>query len=62
MITPFLWLDGQAGETAKFYTSIFKNSKIISLSPLTTRLCGGHTAANRNPTEPPNPNQNRRIR
>jgi predicted 3-demethylubiquinone-9 3-methyltransferase (glyoxalase superfamily) len=27
-ITPFLWLDDQAEEAAKFYTSIFKNSKI----------------------------------
>ena len=28
-ITPFLWFDGQAGEAAKFYTSIFKKSKIL---------------------------------
>lgn len=27
-ITPFLWFDTQAEEAAKFYTSIFKNSKI----------------------------------
>ena len=27
-ITPFLWFDGQAEQAAKFYTSIFKNSKI----------------------------------
>jgi predicted 3-demethylubiquinone-9 3-methyltransferase (glyoxalase superfamily) len=27
-ITPFLWFNGQAEEAAKFYTSIFKNSKI----------------------------------
>lgn len=27
-ITPFLWFDNQAEEAAKFYTSIFKNSKI----------------------------------
>jgi predicted 3-demethylubiquinone-9 3-methyltransferase (glyoxalase superfamily) len=31
-ITPFLWYDSQAEEAAKFYTSIFKNSKIGSLS------------------------------
>ena len=31
-ITPFLWFDTQAGEAAKFYTSIFKNSKILSIS------------------------------
>ncbi len=33
-ITPFLWFDGKAGEAAKFYTSIFKNSKIESVSPM----------------------------
>jgi predicted 3-demethylubiquinone-9 3-methyltransferase (glyoxalase superfamily) len=27
-ITPFLWFDHQAEEAAKFYASIFKNSKI----------------------------------
>jgi len=27
-ITPFLWFDDKAEEAAKFYTSIFKNSKI----------------------------------
>jgi predicted 3-demethylubiquinone-9 3-methyltransferase (glyoxalase superfamily) len=27
-ITPFLWFDSQAEEAAKFYTSVFKNSKI----------------------------------
>lgn len=27
-ITPFLWFDTEAEEAAKFYTSIFKNSKI----------------------------------
>ena len=27
-ITPFLWFDGQAEEAAKFYTSVFKNSKV----------------------------------
>jgi predicted 3-demethylubiquinone-9 3-methyltransferase (glyoxalase superfamily) len=27
-ITPFLWFDGNAEEAVKFYTSIFKNSKI----------------------------------
>ena len=33
-ITPFLWFDGQAEAAAKFYTSIFKNSKILSVSPM----------------------------
>ena len=27
-ITPFLWFDGQAEEAARFYVSIFKNSKL----------------------------------
>jgi len=27
-ITPFLWFDDQAEEAAKFYTSVFKDSKI----------------------------------
>ncbi|MGB2870180.1 MAG: VOC family protein [Bacteroidota bacterium] len=27
-ITPFLWFDNQAEEAAKFYTSVFKNSRI----------------------------------
>jgi predicted 3-demethylubiquinone-9 3-methyltransferase (glyoxalase superfamily) len=33
-ITPFLWFDNNAQEAAKFYVSIFKNSKIIQLSPM----------------------------
>lgn len=32
-ITPFLWFDGKAGEAANFYTSIFKNSNILSTMP-----------------------------
>jgi predicted 3-demethylubiquinone-9 3-methyltransferase (glyoxalase superfamily) len=31
-ITPFLWFNDQAEEAANFYTSIFKNSKIESIS------------------------------
>jgi len=31
-ITPFLWFDDQAEEAAKFYTSIFKNSKIDKIT------------------------------
>jgi len=31
-ITPFLWFDSQAEEAVMFYTSIFKNSKIGSVS------------------------------
>ena len=30
-ITPFLWFDGKAEEAANFYTSIFKNSKIVDV-------------------------------
>ena len=29
-ITTFLWFDHQAKEAARFHTSIFKNSKVIS--------------------------------
>jgi len=31
-ITPFLWFDNQAEEAVKFYTSIFKNSKIKKIA------------------------------
>jgi predicted 3-demethylubiquinone-9 3-methyltransferase (glyoxalase superfamily) len=31
-ITPFLWFDHDAEEAAKFYTSIFNNSKIIDVA------------------------------
>ena len=31
-ITPFLWFDGKAEEAMNFYVSIFKNSKILSLT------------------------------
>ncbi len=31
-ITPFLWFNGQAEEAAKFYVSIFKNSKVGRVS------------------------------
>jgi predicted 3-demethylubiquinone-9 3-methyltransferase (glyoxalase superfamily) len=33
-ITTFLWFDGQAAEAAKFYCSLFKNSKILGESPM----------------------------
>ena len=32
-ITPCLWFDHQAEEAAKFYASIFKNSKIGNMTP-----------------------------
>ncbi len=31
-ITPFLWFDNNAEAAAQFYTSIFKNSKILNVS------------------------------
>jgi predicted 3-demethylubiquinone-9 3-methyltransferase (glyoxalase superfamily) len=31
-ITPFLWFDNNAEEAANFYVSIFKNSKVLSVS------------------------------
>jgi len=31
-IKPFLWFDSQAGEAAEFYVSVFKNSKITTIS------------------------------
>jgi len=31
-ITPFLWFDGKAEEAMNFYTSIFRNSKIGSVT------------------------------
>ena len=31
-ITPFLWFDGKAEEAMNFYVSIFKNSKILSVT------------------------------
>jgi predicted 3-demethylubiquinone-9 3-methyltransferase (glyoxalase superfamily) len=31
-ITPFLWFNGQAEDAARFYTGVFKNSKITGLN------------------------------
>ncbi len=31
-ITPFLWFDDKAEEAAKFYVSLFKNSKIVGVT------------------------------
>ncbi len=31
-IIPFLWFDGQAEEAMHFYVSIFKNSRVLSIS------------------------------
>ena len=32
-ITPFLWFDDQAEEAMNFYVSIFKNAKVLSVTP-----------------------------
>src|ERR1700682_4924904 len=32
-ITPFLWFDGKAEEAAKFYVSVFRNSKVVKVMP-----------------------------
>jgi predicted 3-demethylubiquinone-9 3-methyltransferase (glyoxalase superfamily) len=31
-ITPFLWFDGKAEEAMNFYVSVFKNSKVVSVT------------------------------
>ncbi len=31
-ITPFLWFDGNAEEAMNFYLSVFRNSKVVSVS------------------------------
>ena len=35
-ISPFLWFDNEAEAAARFYVSIFGNSRIISASPMMT--------------------------
>lgn len=32
-ITPFLWFDDKAEEAMRFYVSIFRNSRVLSVSP-----------------------------
>ena len=32
-IVPFLWFDGKAEEAARFYVSVFKNSKVVKVIP-----------------------------
>ena len=36
-ITPCLWFDTQAEEAAKFYASVFKNSKIGKITAMEKR-------------------------
>jgi len=33
-ITPFLWFDNQAEAAARFYTSVFKNSRLLNVTPM----------------------------
>jgi predicted 3-demethylubiquinone-9 3-methyltransferase (glyoxalase superfamily) len=42
-ITPFLWFDGNAEAAAKFYTSVFKKSKIHAITryPESAAKCSG---------------------
>lgn len=37
-ITPYLWFDNQAAEAAEFYCSVFKNSRVISHSPIVSEF------------------------
>jgi predicted 3-demethylubiquinone-9 3-methyltransferase (glyoxalase superfamily) len=32
-ITPFLWFDNQAEEAMNYYVSVFKNSKVLGITP-----------------------------
>lgn len=41
-ITTFLWFDADAEEVAKFYTSVFKNSKITKVTRLENAGPGGN--------------------
>jgi predicted 3-demethylubiquinone-9 3-methyltransferase (glyoxalase superfamily) len=43
-INPFLWFDSEAEQAAKFYVSIFKNSKIGKIT-VTARMGQGRRAA-----------------
>lgn len=41
-ITPFLWFDGRAEEAAAFYTSIFRNSRILRKSSVPAGPANGN--------------------
>lgn len=43
-ITPFLWFDNQATEAAKFYCSVFKNSKLLTNVDYDNALTGAKAA------------------
>ena len=40
-ISPFLWYESRAEEAANFYVSIFKNSRIVSVSKVPSGPAGG---------------------
>lgn len=44
-ITPFLWFNGNAEQAAKFYTSVFKKSKILAITryPESAAKCSGQS-------------------
>jgi predicted 3-demethylubiquinone-9 3-methyltransferase (glyoxalase superfamily) len=37
-ITPFFWFDGNVGEAARFYCSLFKQAKIVRLNGLANNI------------------------
>ncbi len=37
-ITPFLWLDADLEEVARFYSSVFKHAKVVSVSKMSATL------------------------
>ena len=48
-ITPNLWFDTEAEEAAEFYTSVFKNSRIVNVTHYTDagpRAAGAFQAIN----------------
>ena len=36
-LSPFLWFDGQSEEAAKFYVSVFPNSRLLKVEKITAR-------------------------
>lgn len=48
MITPCLWFDDQAETAAQFYTSIFRNSKLVHISRLWRSWAGNSRKTSRN--------------
>ena len=40
-ITPFLWFNDQAEEAMNFYTTVFKNSKVVDVKRMGGKVFGG---------------------